>query len=138
MALQGARELRRRMKAIRTVFKPVGKNWAEDTKRLASSRVKVRSGKTKATIRVRNASMRRAAVEAREGARFLEAGAKAHDIKARKFEAMKFSTGGLPKFAKKVHHPGAPKQPFLRNSGADALRKNPMAEELIKLWNQAA
>ena len=126
------------MKAIRTVFKPVGKNWAEDTKNLASRRVKVRSGRTKATIRVRNASMRRAAVEAREGARFLEAGAQAHDIKARKFEAMKFGPSGQPHFAKKVHHPGAPKQPFLRNSGADALKRNPMAEELIKLWNQAA
>ena len=138
MALQGSRELKRRLKAIKTVFKPVGRNWAEDTQRLASSRVKVRTGKTKRTIRVRNVTLKRAAVEAREGARFLEAGAQAHDIKARKFQAMKFSTGGLPQFAKKVRHPGAPKQPFLRNSGADALRKNPMAEELIKLWNQAA
>lgn len=126
------------MKAIRTVFKPVGKNWAEDTKNLASSRVKVRTGKTKQSIRVKNASMRRAAVEAREGARFLEGGTQAHTMTVRRFEAMRFNAGGLPRFAKKVRHPGAPKQPFLRNSGADVLHRMPMAQELIKLWNKAA
>lgn len=128
------------MKAIRTVFKPVGKSWAEKTAQLASSRVKVRSGKTKRSIRVKNASMRKAAVEARYGARFLEAGAKPHEMKARKVQAMTIGSGaaGMPQFAKRVKHPGARKQPFLHKSAQDVLAKSPMLNELIKLWNDAA
>jgi hypothetical protein len=137
--LKGTRELRRRLKAIRTVFKPVGRSWAEGTQRLASRRVKVASGKTKRSIRVKNASMKRAAVEARHGARFLEAGAKPHEIRAKRVTAMPLGDrNSQPQFAKRVSHPGARKQPFLRNSGADVLARTPMAEELIKLWNQAA
>ena len=42
MALRGSPELRRRLKAIKTVFKPAGKDWTEQTvaaakRRLASS-----------------------------------------------------------------------------------------------------
>lgn len=138
MALNGSRELRRRMKAIKTVFKPVGRGWAEETRDLAVRRVRVRSGDTKRSIRVKNASMKRAAVEAREGGRFLEAGTQAHEIKARKVRAMRFTANGLPMFAKKVKHPGMGKQPFLRNSGAEVLDRMPMAQELIDLWNRAA
>lgn len=139
VALQGAREFRKRLKAIRQVFKPVGKSWAEDTKRLAQSRVKVRTGKTKQSIRVRNASQRKAAVEVRYGGRFLEAGAKPHEMQARKVKAMPIgSRDGMPQFAKRVKHPGSPKQPFLHRSARDALDDNPMAQELIKLWNDAA
>ena len=136
--LHGAPELRRRLKAIRQVFKPVGRSWADRTVQLAKGRVKVRSGKTKRSIRRKNASMRRASVQATHGARFLDAGAKPHDLKARKFQAMKFNVAGQPRFAKKVRHPGSPKQPFLRRSAADALEENRMLEELIELWNQAA
>ena len=136
--LRGAPELRRRLKAIRTVFKPIGKSWADRTVQLAERRVKVRSGKTRRSIRRKNASQRRASVEARYGARFLEAGAKPHDLRAKKFDAMKFNVRGQPMFAKKVRHPGSPKQPFLHDSAADALEENRMLEELIELWNRAA
>ena len=137
--LKGSRELRRRMKAIKTVFKPVGRSWAEDTKRLATQRVKVTTGKTRSSIRVRNASMKRATVEARHGGRFLEAGTQAHEIRAKRVQAMPIgNAGGQPQFAKKVKHPGMRKQPFMHNSARDALERNPMADELIKLWNQAA
>lgn len=139
MALRGSRELRRRLKAIKTVFKPVGRSWAEETVHLASSRVAVKTGKTKRSIRVKNASMRKAAVEAKHGARFLEAGTTAHDLVPRRMKAMKFTgAGGLPRFSKKVRHPGMRRQPFLHDSAADALRRNPMAEQLVKLWNDAA
>jgi hypothetical protein len=138
VALKGSRELRRRLKAIRTVFKPVGRTWAEETVRLAQSRVKVRTGKTKSTIRVKNASMRKAAVEAKGGGRFLEAGTKAHPIKARRFQAMKWNAAGQPMFARRVAHPGMRKQPFMHRSARDALGKADMLRELIDLWNRAA
>jgi hypothetical protein len=139
VALRGGPELRRRLKAIKTVFKPIGRNWAEDTVRLASSRVRTKTGKTKRSIRVKNASMKKAAVEAKHGARFLEAGAAPHQLTPRKFTAMKFTpkSGGI-RFTKKARHPGMRAQPFLHDSARDALARNPMAEELIRLWNQAA
>jgi len=136
--LKGAPELRRRLKAIKTVFKPVGREWGERTVHLAQRRVRVRTGKTRQSIRIKNASQKRAAVEARGGARFLEAGTQGHDLNAKRFEAMKFNVGGLPRFAKRVKHPGMRPQPFLHESARDALKETPILQHLIELWNKAA
>lgn len=138
MALKGSRELRRRLKAIRTVFKPVGKKWGEETVRLAKSRVPVRTGKTQRSIRIKNASMRKAAVQATWGARFIEQGTKPHPIKPKRFKALKWSQNGQPMFAKKVSHKGTKGKPFLRNSAREVLDRSDMLNELIQLWNEAA
>jgi len=138
MSLKGGPQLRARLRAIRQTFKPVGKNWAEDTVHLAQQRVQVRTGKTRSSIRVKNASQRKAVVVSAFGARFLEAGTSAHDEKPRKRKAMKFQTQRGTVFSKKVHHPATRKQPFLNPAAKEALDKNPMAAELIKLWNSAA
>ena len=138
MALRGTPELRRRLKAIKTVFKPVGKEWTERTVNLAQRRVAVRTGATRRSIRRKNASQTRAAVQATQGARFLEAGTKAHNMSAKRFTTMKFTEQGQPIFAKKVKHPGMRAQPFLRRSGHDALRELNILKELIELWNKAA
>ena len=138
MALRGSKELRARLRAIKTVFKPVGRQWTEETTRLARSRVRVVSGKTRNSIRRKNASMTRASVVASGGARFLEAGTVPHPIKAKRMTAMKFNASGQPRFSKKVKHPGSAKHPFLRQSGRDALAKIDMLRDLIDLWNKAA
>src|SRR5688500_8141465 len=106
MALQGARQLRARLKAIRTVFKPVGRNWADETARRAKAYVPKRSGKTAASIRRKNASQKKATVQAVYTARIVMKGSKPHAIKPKKMQAMKFSAGGAPVFAKKVNHRG--------------------------------
>jgi len=136
--LKGSRELRARLRAIKTVFKPVGRQWTDETTRLARSRVRVRSGATRNSIRRKNASMTKAAVVATGGARFLEAGVTPHTIKAKKMTAMKFNASGLPRFAKKVKHPGSRAHPFLRISGRDALSKIDILRDLLDLWNKAA
>jgi hypothetical protein len=136
--LKGSRELRARLRAIKTVFKPVGQQWTDETTRLARSRVRVVTGQTRNSIRRKNASMTRASVVASRGARFLEAGTVPHPIKAKRMSTMKFNASGRPVFAKKVKHPGSRKQPFLRQSGHDALRKIDMLRDLIDLWNKAA
>lgn len=139
MALRGAPQLRRRLKAIKTVFKPVGREWTERTVNLAQRRVAVRTGATRRSIRRKNASQTRASVQATGGARFLEAGTQAHELKARKVGVMKFTdSSGRPQFRKKVRHPGMRAQPFLRRSGRDALEGLDMLRELIELWNRAA
>jgi hypothetical protein len=124
------------MRAIKQTFKPVGKAWATDTVHLAQQRVPVRTGATRRSIRVRNASQKRAVVVAIWGARFIEGGTRAHDEKPRRKRAMRFHAQGTI-FAKRVHKPATRAQPFLKPSAIDALAKNPMAAELIRLWNAA-
>jgi hypothetical protein len=136
--LKGSRELRRRFKAIRTVFKPVGRRWADDTAAKARRYVPKKTGKTERSIRRKNASQKRASVQAVYTARILMAGSKAHDIKPRKMQAMKFTAGGMPLFRKRVKHPGHGKNDFAERAAKEALRDNPMAEELIRQWNEAA
>ena len=136
--LRGARELRRRLKAIRTVFKPVGKRWADETASRAKRYVPKRTGKTAASIRRKNASMKKATVQAVYTAQILSKGSQPHVIRPRKARAMKFSTGGAPVFAKKVNHRGHKGNDFARRAAGEALERNPMAQELVDLWNGAA
>ena len=138
MALRGGRELRQRLKAIKTVFKPVGRRWADDTVKLAKRYVPKRTGKTQRSIRRKNASQKRATVQAVYTARMLMAGSQAHDIRPKRMRAMKFNVAGQPRFAKKVRHPGHGKNDFADRAARQALAANPMAEELIREWNRAA
>jgi hypothetical protein len=138
VALKGSRELRRRLKAIKTVFKPVGRRWADDTAQLARRYVPKKTGKTSRSIRRKNASQKKATVQAVYTARMLMKGSKPHDMKPRQFKAMKFEAGGRPVFAKKVRHPGHAANDFAERAAKEALRKNPMAGELILQWNEAA
>lgn len=138
MALKGGRELRRRLKAIKTVFKPVGRRWADDTADLAKRYVPKRTGKTAASIRRKNASMKRATVKAVYTARIVMAGSKAHDIRPKRMRAVKFNVAGQPRFAKRVKHPGHKGNDFAKKAAREALADNPMAEELIRQWNEAA
>ena len=136
--LKGAKELRRRLKAIRQVFKPVGRTWADDTADRARRYVPKRTGKTARSIRRKNASQKRASVQAVYTARILMAGSKPHAMRPKKMQAMRFNVAGQPRFAKKVQHPGHKSNDFAEKAAKEALAKNPMAEELVRLWNEAA
>lgn len=138
VVIHGSRELKARFKAIKQVFKPLARDWTDETVKLGRQRVRVVTGKTRASIRRKNASSIKASVQAGGGARFLEVGTKEHAINAKRVGAMKFNSNGQPVFAKKVKHPGARPQPFLRSSGADALRKMDPLKRLIDSWNRAA
>lgn len=144
-SLSGTKELRRRLRAIRQTFKPVGRRWADDTVRGAKARVPKRTGKTAASIRRKNASQKRASVQAIYTARIVIAGSRAHRIEPRKAEAMRFQparigggSSGQAVFRKRVQHPGHRGNDFAEAAAKEALRDNPMAEELIRLWNEAA
>jgi len=139
MSLKGATQLRARLRAARLAFKDYGRNvWGPETVKLAHSRVAVRTGRTRDSIRVKSATQRKAVVEASGGARFLESGTQAHDERPRRKRAMKFESGGRTVFAKKVHKRATAKRPFLRNSAADVLKKQGLAKPLIDDWNAAA
>jgi hypothetical protein len=138
-SLKGAPELRRRLKAIKTVFKPAGREWADTTTQIAKNMVPVKTGRLRGSIRRRNASMKRATVVGHYSANFVDAGVKAHDITAKKMHALKFSTGGpQPVFRRKVHKQRIAARPFKRRAAEEGLRQVDILGDLIELWNRAA
>jgi hypothetical protein len=84
MSLKGKRELNARLKALRTVFKPIGKAWGKSAVAESRSRIPVKTGKLKRSVRVTSATQIR------------------------------------------------------QRAAEEALRKNPMAAEVIAAWNRAA
>ena len=137
MALKGDKQLRARLRAIKQTFKPVGKAWATDTVAYSRAHVPVKTGATQKSIRVRNASQKKASVVGKFTVNFIDAGTREHNEKARKGKVMKYGTG-TPMFRKRVHHPRVGARPFKRNAAEYGLKKNPMALTLIKQWNDAA
>ena len=137
MSLTGKQQLNARLKAIKQSFKPIGKAWADEDVRQNRADVPVRTGRLKASFRVRNATQRKATVYGHFTANFVDAGTKPHREDAHN-RALKFQAHGTTLFAPKVQHRGAKSQRFKRAAAMEALRKNPMALELIKQWNNAA
>lgn len=137
MSLKGSAELRARLRSIKQTFKPIGKAWGEEDVRQNRARVKKRTGRTAASFRVRNATQRKTVVVGSFVANFIDAGTKAHDIKAKKAMFLRFDAGGRTIFSKKVHKPRTSAHPFKKAAALEALRRNPMAAELIRQWNQA-
>lgn len=138
MALQGQRQLNARLKAIKQSFKPIGKAWAEADVKENRARVPVRTGRLQRSFRVRNASQRKATVVGHYTANFIDAGTKAHDERPKRGRALVFQAHGSTIFAKKVHKRQQSPKRFKRAAALEALRKNPMAVELINEWNKAA
>lgn len=140
MALKGSRELRRRLKAIKTVFKPVGRAWADETALRARRYAPRKTGKGAASIKRKNASQKKASVKAIYYMDIQTEGSVAHEIKPRRMRAVKFTPkgGGQPVFAKRVQHPGHGKNDYAERAAKEALFINPMADELAKLWDEAA
>ena len=59
-------------------------------------------------------------------------------IKAKGQGEMIFNVRGRTIFTRKVHHRGYKARPFRQAAAIEAMRQNPQAAEVIKLWNDAA
>lgn len=138
MSLKGERELRARLKALRLAFKPIGKDWANEGVRQMRPRVPVRTGRLRQSFRVRNATQRRAVVGGHFTAYFVDKGPKPHDIRAKTGGTLVFQGRRGTVFARSVHHRGYRGRPFRQKAADEALRKTPMAQEVIRQWNNAA
>lgn len=147
MSLTGKQQLQARMKAIgKDVFKPAGKKWADEDVRLMRQRVPNRNtrwskGKLHDSFRRKSATAKKAVVTGRYTSYFVDAGPKPHSMQRRKSRP-KGSQGRLGRtiFAATARkgHPGYRARPFRARSAQDALRKYPMSEQVIKVWNRAA
>ena len=136
--LKGSPELRRRLKAIKLVFKSAGRDWADETARAAKPMVPVATGKTRQSIRRRNASQKRATVYGRYPVNFIDAGVKAHDIEAKQGTALKFSAGGRTYFRRRVHKQRIAARPFKKRAAQIGLERTDIMGDVIELWNRAA
>lgn len=137
-ALKGKKELSARLKALRLAFKPIGREWAEKTVEASRPQIPAITGKTRRSLRVRHANQKRATVYGSFVAGILDKGAKAHVIRPKKAGRLVFQSGGQTIFARRVHHRGVKGRHYARRAAAEAMRKTPAAELLIREWNKAA
>lgn len=137
--LVGGEDLKRRLKAVRLSFKPIGRRWADGTVDEAKPRVPYRTGRLRGSIRIKTATQRKAVVGAHYTAYFVDAGSVAHAIEARSARGLVFKgRGGRTVFTKKVNHPRIAARPFRAKAAHESLRKHPMADTLIDVWNESA
>lgn len=137
MILQGAPQLHARLAAVRAAPKGIAGDWAKETARLARARVAVDTGRTKRSIRPSSGDMQ-GQVEVRGVGRFIEGGVRRHDITPSHSKVLRFSQGGRPVYAKRVHHPGNRARPFLAPSARQAYRTVSPAKRVVDAWNGAA
>lgn len=138
MSLKGGPELRARLRAIKLSFKPVGREWADETAKVMRTIAPSDTGKGKQTIRRKNATQRRATVAAIYYLGIVDKGSRPHDITAKPGKTLAFRVGGRTVFAKKVHQRGLRGRQFAIRASREALRRHPMAQSLIDQWNRAA
>lgn len=124
MSLLGAAQLKARLRAVREVFKPIGRDWADEVVILARAAVPVKTGRLKGSIRRQSATMRKAKVVAHYSQYFVDAGTKAH------FEPRH-------NYFSKHQHPRTIARPFRARVAREALRRKPMAQQVIRAWNEA-
>jgi hypothetical protein len=152
VSLKGAPELHRRIKAIVTVPNWVGRQWAEQTTRVAKPMIPVKTGATRASVRPQFKG-KQARVVGKYTVNFIDAGAKAHDEPRSRFtktgrlrrgkaagsgKTLKFNSGGMTLFRRKIHKPQQTAHPFKKRAAAEGLRKVSPLREIIARWNRAA
>lgn len=137
--IKGSKEFKARLRAAGQMFKPYGREWADEYVAVARDIVPVVTGKTRMSIRRRNASMKKATVQALFTAIFIDEGTKRHTIVPRRAKGLYFTDkGGNSVFTKKVDHPATRARPFRQRAMDESIRRKPMADRLVKEWNSAA
>ena len=136
--LRGAEDLRKRIRALRLTFKPLGRKWARETVNLSRPQIPIRTGKTRRSLRIRHANQRRATVYGSFVASILDKGAQPHPIRPRKASRLVFQSGGRTIFARSVHHRGVRGKRYAGRAAREALRRVDMSQQLIDQWNKAA
>jgi hypothetical protein len=132
--LQGAAQLRARFRAIREVWKPIGRDWADETVLLARRAVPVRTGNLQRSIRRRSASMKKASVVAHYTQYFVDAGTKEHPVAVRRKQVL---SDGRTVYGRRAVIPRQAARPFRERVAREALERHPLAETVIEAWNEA-
>lgn len=142
MSLQGAAALRARLKAIRTVFKPAGREWADHVILLAKPRIPIGSqtqGRphTRDTVKRTTGTKLKTRVGAFYPVNFIDHGTKAHDVRPKRAKVLRFTVNGKPMFAKKARIPAKAARPFKKAVAREALAQTDILRDVVTLWNRA-
>jgi len=136
--LVGAKEMRARLRAMRKVWKPVGRTWRDEAVMLI--RPQIPTGKTRRSVQRGRVTTKRAEVKSKRLyiIRFLDQGTKPHDVAPRRMQALKFAVGGNTVFARKARVRGIRGRHFREEQAERAFEKTDVLGQLTKLWNDAA
>ena len=160
MSLQGADELRRRLKAIgviadttRSGQSSLAYRWQQGTVRAAKPMIPVRTGATRASIRPGGTRKGKATVVGKYTVNFIDAGSKAHveprqagltktgRVSRRKRgsgKVLKFTMGGQTMFRKKVNKPRISGRPFKKEAARKGMAALNWVNYIYDIWNRAA
>ena len=149
MSTDGIAELKARLKAIRVnVAKPAGKEWADEAVLIARGRVGVDADAVLQgrPARLRPSGARRATAAARPSwspsttpTSWTLASSRTR-MKARASTVRRASAEGRTIFARagRKPHPGYKARPFRGRTAAEALKRKPIRDKVVKAWNEAA
>ena len=138
-SLRGTPQFKARLRAVKTAFKPMGRDWADDTARESNrSAPRGATGRLSRSHKRKSATLNKATVVAIFYGLFVNRGAKPHTIEARNAPSLVFQASGRTIFAKKVHHTGVRGTRYVDRAASHALHRNVNAAALIDAWNDAA
>ena len=137
VTIRGGRELRARLKAVRLVFKDVGRKWGDRAADRMRPRVPTKTGRLRRSFKV-NASQTRARVRAHYSAFFVDAGTQRHTITPKRGKVLRFETHGDTIFARKVVHPATRARPFRAEAASRAFDETVGVQTIYDAWNHAA
>ena len=135
--LRGKEELKARLRAVSKSFKPIGKKWADETVKAARPKVPVKTGKLRASIRRKSATMKRAQVGMWYTGYFIDKGTVPHTIKAKNAKRLIFQGRHGTVFARQVHQRGIKARPFRRRSAEEGYRNTHGVDVIVQQWNSA-
>jgi len=138
VSLQGGRELRARLAAIKEVSRPILRKWGRSDVLLMRQQVPTRTGRLRRSFRVTSSTKTRVRVGGHFTAYFVDAGPKPHTINPKGSGFLVFKGRRGTVFARQVHSRGYRARPFRARAAHQALVDNPMAQEVIAAWNRAA
>lgn len=157
-SLQGADQLRARLRAIRKAGQPMANQWAVEAAKRAKAYAPRKTGRLRSSIRPTAPTGRGRVIAARVvgmyyGGAMMRKGTKAHDVPRSRFtkagrlrrgkaagtgKVLKFVDHGVTIFRRKVHHRGTRPNDYASRALRESLSRAKPLQEVIKLWNGAA
>lgn len=132
--LIGGPALRARLENLAQVGPAFAGEWADETVEIIR-RTKPPSDRPASSHFTTKANDRRAGVFGAFWWIFVDRGTKAHDIVAKKAQALMFQWKGETIFAKKIHRKRMARRPFISRAAQEALSSNTFAQLVIQAWN---
>lgn len=133
LKLTGGSALRARLENVAAVAPTLAGDWAGEAKERIQ-RTKPHSSRPASSRFTTKVGKFRAGVYGAFWWIFVDRGTKAHDIRPRRRQALRFEVGSQTIFAKKVHRKRMARRPFISAAAQGALREIG-ADNILRAWN---